>query len=140
MFVYEFCEISRNTFFTEHIWATASKRCYNPSWNHIDLHLEHLNRQITLYSSHYQNFMIIGDFNVEANKSAMSVFSDTYDLKSLIKEPTCYKNPSKPSCINRMLINKPWIFIHSCVIETGLSDFHRMTITVMKDLWRVTNY
>ena len=51
--------------------------------------------------------MIVGDFNVETNKSAMSVFSDTYDLKSLIKEPTCYKNPSKPSCINLMLINKP---------------------------------
>ena len=24
MFFYEFCEISENTFFTEHIWTTAS--------------------------------------------------------------------------------------------------------------------
>ena len=32
VFSCEFCEISKNTFFTEHLWATASekkeKRCY----------------------------------------------------------------------------------------------------------------
>ena len=82
---------------------------------------------------------------MEANDSAISVFSDTYDLKSLIKEPTCYKNPNKPSCIDLILTNKPRSFQHSCVIETGLSDFHKMTVTVMKTLFeklqpRVVNY
>ena len=82
---------------------------------------------------------------MEANDSAISVFSDTYDLKSLIKEPTCYKNPNKHSCIDLILTNKPRSFQHSCVIETGLSDFHKMTVTVMKILFeklqpRVVNY
>ena len=27
MFFCEFCEISKNTFFTEHLWATASEIC-----------------------------------------------------------------------------------------------------------------
>ena len=45
--------------------------------------------------------MIIGDFNVEANNSAMSIFCDTYNLKSLIKEPTCYKNPNKPTYVDK---------------------------------------
>ena len=89
--------------------------------------------------------MIIGDFNVEANNSAMSIFCDTYNLINFIKEPTCYKNPSKPSCIDLMLTNKPRSFKHSCVIETGLSDFHRMTVMVMKATFeklqpRVVNY
>ena len=53
-------------------------------------------------------------------------------MKSLIKEPTCYKNPNKPSCIDLILTNKPRSFQHSCVIEIGLSDFHKMTVTVMK--------
>ena len=118
---------------------------YNPCKSNIDFHLEHLNRNLALYSSCYENFMVIGDFNVEASNSAMSVFSDTYNLKNLIKEPTCYKNPNKPSCIDLMLTNKPRSFKHSCVIETGLSDFHRMTITVMKATFeklqpRVVNY
>ena len=59
-------------------------------------------------------------------------FSDTHDLKSLIKEPTCYKNPNKRSCIDLILTNKPRSFQHYCVIETGLSYFHKMTVNVMK--------
>ena len=104
----------------------------NPNRCKIDFHLENLNRSLALYSSHYENFIILGDFNVEANDSAVSVFSDTYDLKSLIKEPTYYKNPNKPSCIDLILTNKLQNFQHSCVIETGLSDFHKMGFTVMK--------
>ena len=58
---------------------------FNPSKSSIDFHLEHFNRNLALYSSCYENLMVIGDFNVEANNSAMSVFSDTYNLKTLIK-------------------------------------------------------
>ena len=79
------------------------------------------------------------------NDSAMSVFSDTYSLKNLIKEPICYKNPNKPSCIDLMLANKPPSFKHSCIIETGCSDFNRMTVMVMKATFeklqlKVVNY
>ena len=107
--------------------------------------VEHLNRNLARYLSCYENFMIIGDFKLEANNSVMSIFCDTYNLKNLIKEPTCYKNPNKPSCIDVMLTNKPRSFKHSGVIETGLSDFHRMTVTVMKANFvkfqpRVVNY
>ena len=79
---------------------------YNPSRSNIDFHLQLLNRNLALYSSCYENFMVIGDFNVEANNSAMSVFSDTYNIENLIKEPNCYKNPNKPSYIDLMLTNK----------------------------------
>ena len=58
--------------------------------------------------------------------------SDTYDLKSLIKEPICYKNPENPSCIDLILTNNPKCFQCSSVDEADLSDFHRMVVTVMK--------
>ena len=117
---------------------------HNPNRCEIDFHLENLNRSSALYSSHYENFIILGDFNVQVNDSAVSVFSDSYDLKSLNKEPTCYKDPNKPSCIDLILTNKPRSFQHSCVVETGLSDFHK-TVTVMKTFFeklqpRVVNY
>ena len=54
------------------------------------------------------------------------------NLTSLIKEPTCYKNPDNPSCIDLTLTNKPFSCQNSCVAETGLSDFHRMKLTVTK--------
>ena len=49
--------------------------------------------------------MIIGDFNVEAMPvlQRYASFSDSYVVKNLIKEPTCYKNPTKPFCIDLML-------------------------------------
>ena len=62
----------------------------------------------------------------------MKDFCETYNLKNLIKEPTCFKNPENPSCIDLMLTNKPSCFQGSVAIETGLSDFHKMCITVMK--------
>ena len=82
---------------------------------------------------------------MEANNSAMSVFSDTCNLKNLIKEPTCHKSPNKPSCIDLMLTNKPKSLEHSYVIKIGLSDFHRMTVTMMKATFekvqpKVVNY
>ena len=80
----------------------------------------------------YDNYIVIDDFNIEAGNKEMSSVCDTFDLASLIKEPTCYKNPDNPSCIDLILTNKPLSFQNSYVAETGLSDFHRMILTVTK--------
>ena len=32
----------------------------------------------------------------------MQTFCAVYNFKSLIKQPTCYKNPVKPSCIDNV--------------------------------------
>ena len=85
-----------------------------------------------LYSAKYGNMILIGDFNVEINQPSMKSFWDSYTLTSLIKESTCYKNLQNPSCIDLILTNIPCSFQNSYVVETGLSDFHKMTVTVMK--------
>ena len=46
--------------------------------------------------------------------------------------PTCFKNPSNPSCIDVMVTNRPRSFQNSLAADTGLSDFDRMTVTVIK--------
>ena len=55
-----------------------------------------------------------------------------YIVSSNIKQPTCYKNPENPSCIDLILTNKAKSFQSTCVMETGLSDFQRMPISVLK--------
>ena len=75
----------------------------------------------------------------------MKTFCDRYSLTNLIKQRTCYKNPSHPKCIDLILTNEPRSFQTTCVIETGLSDFHLMTLTVMRKSFknvkpRVKNY
>ena len=62
----------------------------------------------------------------------MKNFCDIYHLKNLVNVPTCYKNPLKPSCFDLFLTNCSRSFQDTQIIETGLSDFHKMNITVLK--------
>ena len=102
---------------------------YNLHRNSISSHLECLNRVVDEHSKTYDNFVFIGDFNVSIDENSMKKFCDINCLKSLIKEPTCFKNPDKPTCIDLTLTNWPNLFQHSSAFETGLTDFHLMTVT-----------
>ena len=62
----------------------------------------------------------------------MGQFCASYNLKSLIQEPTCFKSVDNPSCIDLILRNHPMCFQNSGVYETGISDFHKLTFTVLK--------
>ena len=64
-------------------------------------------------------------------EDAMKEFCDTYNLKNLITEPTCFKNAQNPTIIDLILTNKPKSFHSSMCIETGISDFHKMTVCVL---------
>ena len=59
-------------------------------------------------------------------------FLNIYNLKNLVKQKTCYKNPENPSCIDLILTNSHRSFQNTNVFETGLSDFHKMTVSVLK--------
>ena len=80
----------------------------------------------------YDNIIMMGDFNSEIPEDRMKTFCNTYNFKNLIKEPTCFKNVDNPSCVDLILTNKSSHFQHSISIESGLSDFHKLTITMMK--------
>ena len=59
-------------------------------------------------------------------------FFKNYGLKNLIRQPTCYKNPSNLACIGLILTNVPGSFQSTCVVDTGISDFHLMSQTVIR--------
>ena len=59
-------------------------------------------------------------------------FCSRYNLTSMLNKATCYKNPYKTIYVDLILKNCPGPFQNSCVVETGLSDFHKMVVTVMK--------
>ena len=109
---------------------------YNPAKSNICFHLSMVERSLDSYMSSYDNFWVIGDLNSEISEMAMSEFCETYNLQNLVKDPTCYKNPSKPTCIDLILTNFPKSFQHTQTIETGLSDFYKLTLTVFKTHFR----
>ena len=48
----------------------------------------------------------MGDYNAEITETNMSSFCEIYHLTNIIKQPTCFKNPSNPSCIEQPKIIK----------------------------------
>ena len=88
-------------------------------------------KNLDSYSSKYENFILLWNFNVEPTEDAMEEFLKVYNLKNLVKGPTCFKNFDKPSCIDLILTNKTKSFQTSQIIETGISDFYKMVMTVL---------
>ena len=86
---------------------------YNPHKNLIPNHLNIFGKMLDTQMKIYDNFLIVGDLNSEMTESAMKSFCVTYHLHNLIKDPTCFKNPDKPSCIDLLLTNFPKSFLKS---------------------------
>ena len=106
---------------------------------------DEVSKTLDLHSSTYDKIILLGDFNTEIDEQHMQSFCDNYSLKSLIRQPTCYKNFGKPTCIDLILTNMPRSFQGTCVIKSGLSGFHLMTLTVMRKNFkkikpRIINY
>ena len=80
--------------------------------------------------------MFLRDLNVESSDPVLNDFCNVYNIFSLVIEPTCFKNTYNPSCINLFLTNFPLRFQNTGTIETGISDFHKMVITVMKVFYK----
>ena len=80
-------------------------------------HVDSLSTYLDLHSTTYEKILILGDFNVGIEEQHMKAFCDNYNLTNPIKQ---------------ILSNTTRSFQSTCVIETGLSDFHLMTLTVMK--------
>ena len=66
----------------------------------------------------------------------MRDFCHVYNCQNIIKDKTCFKNPHNPSCVDLFITNRPKSVQNSTMIETGLSDFHKMSLTVMKVFYK----
>ena len=71
-----------------------------------------ISMQHNVFQKRYENFIILGDFNSEINEDAMKDFCVIYNFKSLINQPTCFKNMQNSSCIDLILTNKLMFKIH----------------------------
>ena len=82
--------------------------------------------------SNYDKFLLAGDFNTEETNDILEDFLFEHNVKNLVKEATCFKSIENPSCIDLFLTNSPQSFQNTGTITTGLSDFHKLVVTVMK--------
>ena len=88
-----------------------------------------------LYSSTYENFIFLGDFNADMEHSALKDFYNLHFVATLISKTASRKNPSKPSCIDLILTNCQKFFrtpIRQVIILHNLAN--RVTFVFLMDM------
>ena len=105
---------------------------YHPPSQPDQYYFDCVSNALDIYNDFYDKFLLIGDFNAEDTEPCLGSFLYQYDAKNLVKGKTCFKNPENPSCVDLFLTNSCYSFQNTSVISTGLSDFHKMPVTVLK--------
>ena len=91
---------------------------HNPHRNSISRHLKCLNRVIDENRKTYDNLWYLHRrLNAGIGKNSMKKFCRIKCSKSLIKVPTCFKNPGKPTCIDLILTNRPNFFNTAVILK-----------------------
>ena len=84
----------------------------------------------------YQNVILLGDLNFDlldtSKGKPLEDMNELFGLKNLVKDPSCFMKDAKPSLVDVILTNKNQNFMKTGQCDTGLSDWHNMTFTVLK--------
>ena len=92
---------------------------------------ENADKALDMYS-YNDKILLTGDFNTEIHDDYLKRFLYQHELKSLVKEKTCFKSISNPSCKDLFLTNNALSFQSTKTVSTGLSDFHKLVLTVSR--------
>ena len=119
----------------------SQKWCVISLYRNEDINAEsflgQLSQSLDQILNAYENVLILGDININSldKKSGkykhLENFCDTFDLKNLIKEPTCFQSDN-PTSIDVILTNKNRSFMHTKSVVNGLSDWHSIIFTMFK--------
>ena len=107
-----------------------------PSPENLASFLEELTDNLSKGSEFYENFITLGDFNIDVKVAGRELdkleeFCDLFNFTNLIRNETCFPRDHK-STIDLILTNKPKRFHNTCITETGLSTFHKLISTFFK--------
>ena len=109
---------------------------YHPPSQNDEYYFNSIGRALNVYGSKYDRILLAGDFNAEDHEVTISNFLELYNLQNLVKEKTCFKSLNNPTCIDLFLTNCNRSFMHTNVVSTGVSDCHKMILTVLKTTFK----
>ena len=100
---------------------------YNLYRDNITPHLRNISTTLDKLFTDCENVILLGDFNIEVEEKYLSNFMSVHNLKTLIKQKACFKNPENPTSRDLILTKSTRSFQNSRVFENRLSDFHKLT-------------
>ena len=76
--------------------------------------------------------MLVGDFNAEETEPCLNSFLSEFNITNLVKKNNrCFSSKENRSFID--LTNSSNSFQHTQTISSGLSENHKMVVTVLKN-------
>ena len=115
-------------------WLVIS--IYRPPLQNLEYFLNKLTKMIDFFADTYENYLIMGDFNIEQSDPSLKTFLNSSKLYNLITSNTCFKG--KGFCIDLFLANRRYSFKFSGSYETDISDHHHMICTMLKSFFNNT--
>ena len=108
----------------------------SPISGNIPNFLFEINQTLNKSMSRYDNVIIImGDINIDLDDKKVPGFEDLknfmklFDLTNIVKGKTCITRDHE-SLVDIILTNKSNCFMHTKTFELGISDFHKMSLTL----------
>ena len=74
---------------------------------------------------------MLGDLNIVRDNTQLQNFCESFLFEDLTKKPTCYKGDT-PTGTDHIITNIPKRFMKSMALETGISDHHKMIMTIFR--------
>ena len=96
--------------------------------------LEHLSNAYDVISESNNESILVGDINIDMAKGDNIIetqFCTIYDLKNVIKSPTCFKS-EKGTLIDPVIVSNTHKMCSPFNIICGISDFHNIVGCVLK--------
>ena len=115
---------------------------YRPPTSNIQSFIDELSNTLDKSLSKYDSIIVMGDINIDTTEAEEAKLTNrllkelciTYDLSNLVTESTCITYTHESS-IDIILTNRKQSFMLSKAVETGLSDFHKMVTTFMRNTY-----
>ena len=85
----------------------------------------------------YDNVLLAGGLSIDELKTGsdssnhLSDAKDVFNFINLVKKPTCFKSQDG-TLIDLMLTNRPRSFLKSQNFEIGLSDCHKLVVSILR--------
>ena len=120
---------------------TSTRFCLRSRKQHIPDHISRSRKQhIQTISKNLAKICTINLLNITTSfflvililNQQLEISVRSMAVKTLLKTILVLKIRKKPSCIDLVIANRSKCFQNSVTLQTGLSDFHKITLTVMK--------
>ena len=105
---------------------------YDPPSQSEDYYFSRVSNCLDVFSPTYDRFLLVGNFNADYSKETLFKFFQKHNAANTAKDKTCCKSLNNLSCIDLFITNRPWCFQNTTVFSTGLSDFHKIAVAVLK--------